>query len=633
MSRVSKFSPLVFPLLLILSYFIYSPGLDADFIFDDSVNLNKFVDIRVGFDGLWQFFRHTERPLSFLSFMMNDNVWPSTADAFLKTNLLLHILCFCLLASCIILIGKNLEWNKSKRELIAIYSAFIWLMHPLFVSTTLYVIQRMTILSAIFVLLSLICYLYGRYHLINNSNKGWKWLIIATPFCGIMGLLCKENAALIPFYLLVFECTLFYKKQPNHKYYRLWKSVYIYLPILIIFASVFIFLDTWFINYYLREFNLIERLMTQANILIYYLFLIIIPKSSTNGLHYENYPISTSVIEPLTTLPAIILIIGLLCFSIFYRKKYPVISFAFLFYFAGHLMESTIIALELYFEHRNYFPSMMLFFAFTYYLSIFYRKYKKGVMIIAFGTMISLSSLTYARASLWGNPLLLLMVWTENNPMSHRNYIEAHIRAHNHKRYDLAQEILSKGINNLPNNIHLWIGYVGYNCATGNVTRRDIEKLKALMSETTMTTKDHLYHNLVRLLELTFSPRCELVTKNDVEDILLSALENPNIRKFNVRLSEITHLLGRLELEAGNYEKAYNLFLESFSFHSNTSLALQNTALLGTYEKYEIAYKYLQETKELIFGSYTEEQRLQFDSWKEFTYMESILLTELENTK
>lgn len=630
MRILDRFFPAFFSFLLLFAYFIYEPGFSAGFIFDDIINLSKFVELRTGVEGLWQFFRYTERPLAFLSFMFNDNKWPSTPEGFIQTNVLLHLFCSCLLLFCFILIGENLGWKKRKCELIAMYAAFIWLIHPLFVSTTLYIVQRMTILSAIFVLLSLISYLYGRLQLVKGEKKGWFWLIFATPGFGLLGLLSKENAALIPFYLLAFEITIFAKEKQITKYYLFWKKSFIYLPILIMVASVFIFMDSWINTYYLRDFSLGERLLTQANILMYYLFIIIIPKTSTNGLHYENYPISTSLIEPWTTLPAVACVIGIIIFSIVYRKKYPALAFSILFFFFGHLMESTFIALELYFEHRNYLPSMMFFFVLSYGLFQCYEKYRRAVVLVAATIVLTLSSVTYARTELWGNQLLLLSVWTEKNPGSYRNYIEGHIRAHGIHRYDLAVEFLDRGIKNMPNNVHLQIGYVGYGCGAGTIDRSDIDRLKVLIAETKSTSKDHLYKNLTRLMDITFSSRCEFITYDDLRDIFTAALKNPNMMKHAIRLHEIMHLMGRLELELKNYLKAKDAFLQSFRFNRHPSVALQQVALLGTHEQYDLAYDYLIETKGMIYGGADIELREEMLGWNDFVYMESVLLEELK---
>ena len=647
MKIVCKLYPSVIPFLLLFAYFIYSPGFSAGFIFDDEPNLSKFNEIRVGFEGFWQFLTQVERPLAFLAFMLNDNFWPSSPESFIQTNILLHLLCACLLLVVFILIGKNLNWSKNKRELIAVYASFIWLIHPLFVSTTLYVVQRMTILSAIFVLLSLISYLHGRLQLATGSSKGWYWLIFATPVFGFVGLLSKENAALIPFYLLVFELTLFANEELISKYYLLWKKSFIYFPILIMAISVFIYWDSLNIAYEIRDFNLIERLLTQANILIYYLFLLLIPKISTFGVHYENYPITTSLIEPWTTLPAVACIVGIILFSIYCRKKFSVIAFAILFFFAGHLMESTFIGLELYFEHRNYLPSMMFFFALTYGLFQFYEKYRRPVILAATAIIILLSTTTYARSELWGNTLLLLSVWTKNNPGSARNYVEGHIQAHRSYRQDLAQDFLERGIENIPNNLQLHIGRISYGCALGVIERSDIDRIKVMMATT--HSQRYFFDTFSRLIKISSSSQCEVVTHKDVRDLLNEGLKNPKLMNYNdsdkmnpIQIHEIMHLIGLLELESGNYIKAKDAFLESFLSYNSLTSALQQVALLGSHGHYILAYEYLMKLEELIYGKGNIEQRNDSNitgdhynnkmlGWNDFAYMKSVLLKKLNS--
>jgi hypothetical protein len=628
---INKIQPFFIPFALLFSYFIYSPGFSGTFLFDDGVNLGQFVEIRVGNEGLWQFFSHTERPLAFLSFMLNDNVWPSASESFIKTNVLLHLLSACLLMICLILIGKNLAWDRRKRESVAMFATLIWMVHPFFVSTVLYIVQRMTILSAMFVVLSLISYLYGRLQLNKGNNKAWFWLIFATPIFGLFGFLCKENAALIPFYLLTFEAILFSNEKQTSRYYLLWKRCYIYLPIIIMLVCVFIFKNSWINDYSFRSFSLIERLLTQANILVYYLFMLLIPKSSTTGLHYENYPISTSLIEPWTTLLAVIFIVSIILFSIFYRKKYPILTFSILFFFFGHLMESTFIALELYFEHRNYLPSMMFFFALAHILFLCYDKYKRSVILAALTIVFTYSGLTYARSDLWGNPLLLLSVWTENNPSSSRNYIEGHVQAHRLHRYDLAQKFLERGIEALPDNIFLRIGYTSYGCGRGSLLKSDVEKLKIMLGETEQTISHYLYQNLAQLLGTSFSPDCKLITHEDMREIISSVLNNPNILTYELRLHEMLHLMGRFELQVENYSEAKEAFLKSLLLNLNPSTALQQVALIATFEQYELAYEYLKETRELIYGRDDVELRKQSAGWEEFEYMESVLLEELKD--
>ncbi len=42
------------------------------------------------------------------------------------------------------------------------------------------------------------------------------------------------------------------------------------------------------------------------------------------------------------------------------RRRYPLLLLAVLFFLVGHSMESTLIPLEMVYEHRNYLPGMLV---------------------------------------------------------------------------------------------------------------------------------------------------------------------------------------------------------------------------------------------------------------------------------
>ena len=63
-----------------------------------------------------------------------------------------------------------------------------------------------------------------------------------------------------------------------------------------------------------------------------------------------------SLFPPWTTLPALASIPALLRLALVVRKKQPLVSLGVLWFFTGHLLESTILPLEIAHEHRNYLP-------------------------------------------------------------------------------------------------------------------------------------------------------------------------------------------------------------------------------------------------------------------------------------
>ena len=52
-----------------------------------------------------------------------------------------------------------------------------------------------------------------------------------------------------------------------------------------------------------------------------------------------------------------------------WKNRFPILSFGILWYLAGHLLESTVIRLQIIFEHRNYLPSYGPLFIMGYYIT------------------------------------------------------------------------------------------------------------------------------------------------------------------------------------------------------------------------------------------------------------------------
>jgi tetratricopeptide (TPR) repeat protein len=75
------------------------------------------------------------------------------------------------------------------------------------------------------------------------------------------------------------------------------------------------------------------------------------------ALHHE-FPLSQSLFSPPTTLWSLLLIAGLICVAFWQIRKRPWLSFFMLWYFLTLMIESTILPLEIIFEHRVYLPSI-----------------------------------------------------------------------------------------------------------------------------------------------------------------------------------------------------------------------------------------------------------------------------------
>ncbi|MCK4252415.1 tetratricopeptide repeat protein, partial [candidate division WOR-3 bacterium] len=119
--------------------------------------------------------------------------------------------------------------------------------------------------------------------------------------------------------------------------------------------------------------------------------------------------VSSSIFHPWTTLPAILIIFSLIGLGLSQMRKRPILSFAILFFFLNHLIESTVIGLELAFEHRNYLPSLFLFLPVSigikHLLDYYYSNKKVSMFYILVSffilLIIGLGSGTYIRNMAW----------------------------------------------------------------------------------------------------------------------------------------------------------------------------------------------------------------------------------------
>ena len=172
---------------LLLAWFAYHPGLHGGFVFDDFVNLDALgktgrVD---NWPAFWRYLTSgtadpTGRPLALLSFLLDARDWPADPRPFLRTSILLHLLNGALLFALLRQLGRRLDGASKRTDAAALLGTGLWLLHPLFVSTTLYIVQREAMLSTTFVLLGLLAWGHGRNLIARSPRAGVAWML-----CGI----------------------------------------------------------------------------------------------------------------------------------------------------------------------------------------------------------------------------------------------------------------------------------------------------------------------------------------------------------------------------------------------------------------------------------------------------------------
>jgi len=448
------YTPLFLLIFLVSCYLVYFKGLNGDFLFDDYPNLDALGALGGVTD--WNTFRAfvfsgwsgpTGRPISLASFLLDDNTWPSYAPWFKHTNLLIHLLCGLLLCWATLLLMRNLKLvNEKQAQWVAVLACAMWLLHPYMVSTTLYVVQRMAQLATLFSLLGIVIYLYARLQLKDKPIKAYLLMVFGIGLGTILATFSKENGALLPLLILVIEFCL---PKDENKPALPWRVICLWLPsiaIAAIMARYVTFAENPWPN---RNFNMMERLLTEGRIVSEYLLHLFVPRIEGNGLYQDGFVVSKSLTSPISTLYSLVFLFSLFIGAFFVRKKAPVITLAVLFFFAAHLMESTVIGLELYFEHRNHLAALFLFLPIAYYGVTFSKNYKL-LPLALIAILILLASMTYLRATLWGDNDKLELYWVQSatdSPRAINSLASIYMR---HHEYEKANHYLEEQIKRLP---------------------------------------------------------------------------------------------------------------------------------------------------------------------------------------
>jgi hypothetical protein len=412
--------------VLLLAASIYLPGLGGRFLLDDYYNLHDLDQVRQYGHGAYVFGSGfagpSGRPLSLLTFSLQHGSWPDNPAEFKLFNLFVHLLntllVFCL---CRLLAGTLLA-NAGQKAFLCVVVTALWSLHPIQISTTLYVVQRMTQLSALFSLLGMIGYLHVRLRLLRDDQwRGYLYLGCIVLFSTLLAALAKENGILLPLYLLVIEGTLL-SAQPPDRRLAVCKAVFLGLPLLILAGYLLLNSVDVYRSYHAQDYSMYQKTITEGIVLLEYVKNIVIPRASAFGLYHDDFPVSAGLLDPPSTLFALVSVAGVLTLALVKRKSLPVLAFACLWFLGGHVLESGYLNLELYFEHRNYLPLFGLVFGMAMLAIRAVNAVSGKSMVYAAAVAYCLLVILVARIEIdiWSKPGLQAMEWARRHPRSER---------------------------------------------------------------------------------------------------------------------------------------------------------------------------------------------------------------------
>jgi hypothetical protein len=360
------------------------------------------------------------RPLAMLSFALQADEFAGGAGAFLKANVLIHLLNAVLLAWCLYQLAITQVAEREQAILIAVSAASVWVLLPLLATASLLVVQRMTTLSALFSLAGLGAYLTMRRNIDQKPRTALIAMTTVLAFSTLLAAFTKESGLLLPVFVLILEATLLVRPQSiAPRLWRTWIFVILGLPgiaILLYLASRSAYPEWMQVR---RDFDGWERLLTESQILWLYIKHAVIGLPGQLGIFQTEFPIARSLLE-LKTLIAVLAWSGLAITALVWRRSRTLFAFAVLWFLGGHVLESTVLPLELYFEHRNYLPIIGPIFALCVYLIGRQGRVRQAGLAAIFLFLLVNAYFLYVFASLWGESSLASRYWALRYPDSVR---------------------------------------------------------------------------------------------------------------------------------------------------------------------------------------------------------------------
>lgn len=411
-------------LLLIVVYFSYFQGVTGALYYDDFRPLSGLASVSDTASALVYIFGEISgplgRPVSMISFLFNKNDWPNSVESIIHFNVILHcanaFLVFLL--SWVLLQVCKPELGSARRAWIAVSVAALWALSPLLVSTSLIAVQRMTGLSAFFVLSGLTAYIacFKAF-----SGKPKRCLLVqagAVFLFTLFAMFSKESGVLLPVFALVVEITLARSVGATQAGRSIRVTAFLLCFLLVLACLVKIALDAD-AGYAMRSYTMTERVITQPVILLDYIRLAFVPDLFSYSPFHDDYEVGASfgTVRVVLSAAAVALLI---LFALVWRKRFPVFSFAVLWFFAAHMIESTVVGLELYFEHRNYIALVGPALAIAFSIFNVAARYKVVARSLLLVYLCFLSFCTFQVASIWGQPALAAKIWFEDSKGSAR---------------------------------------------------------------------------------------------------------------------------------------------------------------------------------------------------------------------
>ncbi len=435
--------------VIVVGFLIYSNSFHGPFAFDDFDHIVNNRHIRItdlGPQSLWDAaFKSParNRPVANISLALNYYLGADDVFGYHIFNILIHIfngILVFFVTQILLIQDLRLKTNDPAKDngrpavvfFTALAAALVFVAHPLQVQSVSYIIQRMTSMAVMFFLCAFLLYIHGR----RTDIKRKRWILwIGSLTFWILALGSKPIAATLPFMIWLYEW--YFLQNMSRQWLKRNLKYGLGLVLFLILLILFYFgkhpIDKLLESYAGMNFTLSERILTECRVVVFYLSLLFYPHPSRLNLIHD-FSISHSLFAPATTLFALLFILALLVLALFMAPRRRLLSFCIFWFFIHLIIESTVIGIDLIFEHRLYLPMVgfTLFGAYALF-ALFSDKTTWAILLICAFIVLALGTGTFIRNRVWQDNLTLWSDVIAKNPRSHK--------AH----FNLGSDLIRKG--------------------------------------------------------------------------------------------------------------------------------------------------------------------------------------------
>lgn len=549
MTTASKTTALVaagLALLLAVTFHAYTAGLPGFFQLDDftipryapdSTTWHELTDNIA--DGR---FGGISRSLTKLTYALTLGTSGFRSEVFKTHNIYLHLANGLLVFWLALLLSSCTHKPGTTALFIAFGVAAVWMLHPIQVSTVLYPVQRYVLLATLFTLAALIAYTKARTTSGQSLTRQILLYFLAFAVFWPLALLSKETAALLPLYILAVEFFVlrFAATSPvSRGLLGAILLVFVAAPLMAAAAYFFYSHESLLAGYAGRLFDLEERLLTELQVLGFYLKLILLPIPSTMSLYHENFPIVRELHWP--TLFAAAFWLGLILLALRLRRTTPLFGLGVAVFLFAHALESTVIPLELVFEHRNYLAVFGIALAAAGLLASIRHtaiiRLTGGVAVTALIALLAFN--TFVRAHAWSDRELLVQLEYRDNPASHRLLEQMAMLEFRRGNKAAGRSYLREIVRRYPSLAAPHLIEIRTYCSSNEIPAEVVTQAARKLDTGPLTAFDG--NALLTLTNKVLKDKCLPMRLDDLRQLTIAAAQNRRVHTPSVHLSALVN--------------------------------------------------------------------------------------------